>query len=336
MSAGVDYAFSSPDPVKLKAAGVDFAGRYLGAGTADKRLTHDEALSLNRAGIKCVSLVEGSRMDPLRGAPMGHDHALAAARDRTVLCVPAGRPFYFAVDWDVQLEQWAAVSAYLSGAAGIIGWGQVGVYGGLKAVTWAHDTLPVRWLFQTYAWSGGVWHPAAQLRQVHNDIQLAGGTVDLCQSTTVDYGQWTLTGPGRTEDMTTIVRCEENGGYYVYPQTKWLMTEGAVDAALHAYGLDRSAIVAFPTLDSVRDAMGIIPGLDAATDSHGNLPYAGVDQAAIQASAATGASAGVQGAIGSGSQLAQEVAAAVSEGLGTLSGSITLSGSLSGRVGQAS
>lgn len=336
MTAGVDYAFSSPDPAGLYAAGVRFAGRYLGAGTADKRLTLDEATQLSHAGVACVSLVEGRTTDPLGGVNVGHDHATAALREGQSIGMPGGRPYYFAVDWDVQLSEWPAVSAYLSGAASVVGWANVGVYGGLRCMRLAHDTTPVRWLFQTYAWSGGIWHPAAQLRQVHNGVQLAGGTVDLCQGLTVDYGQWMLTDPSELIQGDTMYLIKENSNTTVW-LSNGIVRRSFSDMAV-VDGLIQAGLVAKPVGDVPTEHYGWIMTVGVGQlDAYAGRPDTElVDQAGIQASAATGAAAGIRAAIGDGSQVAQELSTAVAAQLGTLTGSLTLSGSLSGRVGSSS
>ncbi|MFI2206441.1 hypothetical protein ACH47Z_37915 [Streptomyces sp. NPDC020192] len=52
------------------------------------------------------------------------------------------------------------------------------------------------WGWQTYAWSGGNWDSRAQLRQVQNDITVAGHDADLDQAMAADFGQWGGKGGG--------------------------------------------------------------------------------------------------------------------------------------------
>jgi hypothetical protein len=106
--------------------------------------------------------------------------------------MPDGRPIYFALDVDpasLTSLQWLAVEQFIDAAAGAIGRDAVGVYGGYAAI---ERLVPARarWGWQTYAWSGGRWSTKAQLTQYRNGVALAGGTVDLCRSTTTDFGQW--------------------------------------------------------------------------------------------------------------------------------------------------
>ncbi|MDN3568420.1 hypothetical protein QWZ14_28910, partial [Paeniroseomonas aquatica] len=51
----------------------------------------------------------------------------------------------------------------------------------------------VKWLWQTYAWAGGRWHPGAQLQQYKNGVRVAGADVDLNRATTSNFGQWAAT-----------------------------------------------------------------------------------------------------------------------------------------------
>lgn len=335
MTLGVDYAFVHPNVGQLYDAGVRFAGRYVGAGTADKRLTRDEVLALNQAGIPVVSLVEGYSNDALRGYGTGHDHATAALRDLAALGAPTDRPMYFAVDFDMQPGQWSAVFDYLRGCAAVIGWDRVGVYGGLRTVQLAHERGGVRWLFQTYAWSNGVWYPAATFRQTHNGQLMAGANVDLCWSIESDIGQWSIVGPAKPEGVQDmfLVKTDDSDTVFLSngvnrrPITQWST----------CLGLAQRGLVSLPPGANPQTGDGIVVVIHATLidDWAGPVPGGLVDQAAIQASASTGAAAGVQGALGDGSVLAAGVASAVGQALGTLRGSFTLSGPLTGPDGGA-
>ena len=149
MTLGVDYAWSHPNVSQMFDAGVRFAGRYVGAGSEDKRLTRDEALALNTAGIAVVSLVEGAERDMLRGYGTGYDHAKAAVRDLKAIGADPTRPMYFAADWDVQATDWPAISQYLMGAAAVI----AGI-GSASMAGIARSSLPM-----SATWFGGCFKP---------------------------------------------------------------------------------------------------------------------------------------------------------------------------------
>jgi hypothetical protein len=88
--------------------------------------------------------------------------------------------------------------------------------------------------------------------------------------------------PQQGGDVTAIVHCQENGGYYAYPVPKWFLSVPAAQATAAAYGV---AITEVPTLAEMRDRFGYVPGTvamiaagtaDVLADAHGNvLPSVG-------------------------------------------------------------
>jgi hypothetical protein len=106
-------------------------------------------------------------------------------------CRTAGRLF-FAVDFDASGGQEGAISAYLDGAASVLGEAGTGVYGGFNVVKHALDHGHCKWAWQTYAWSGGQWDGRAQLRQYSNDHIIGGVGLDYDESKTADFGQWRI------------------------------------------------------------------------------------------------------------------------------------------------
>ena len=189
---GVDYAGSRPDPVKLYAAGKRFAVRYGGPGGSWKHLTAAEARALTAAGLALVANAEGTADGLLGGWSVGADWARSADQHFRGLGMPASRPIYLSVDFNVTSSQWPAVREALRGAASVIGPARVGVYGGRLAIEWARRDGVARWFWQTYAWSAGIWVPGNHIEQYNNAEQVAGGVVDLCRARVADYGQWTL------------------------------------------------------------------------------------------------------------------------------------------------
>lgn len=194
---GVDYT-GGVNIGQLAAAGKVFACRYGGPGGAWKHLTPTEAQALSAAGIAIVANAEGSAAGLLGGWSAGVDWARSAEAHFAACGMPAGRPIYLSVDFDVTSGQWAAVASALRGAASVLGVSRVGVYGGRRAIEWAHRDGVAQWFWQTYAWSGGVWVPGNDLEQYRNGVSLAGIQLDLDRALTTDYGQWKTTG----DDMT--------------------------------------------------------------------------------------------------------------------------------------
>lgn len=330
---GVDYSDARPNVGQLWQAGIRYVARYIGAGGVEKRLTRDEALSLNRAGLPIVSLVEGGENDALQGSATGVDHAHAAERDVVALDIPRDRPAYFAVDFDMTDAQWPAVHDYIRGAQSVMGVDRVGIYGGLRAVTYARERASVPWLFQTYAWSDGLWYPGAQLRQTLNNQTIGGGSVDLGLAMTVDYGQWSLINPSnRRKDMPHWLYDPNGSSQYMASADFERVWSFDAYTTWHRLRLADGEPVSYPADPGDIEAGRYGQYMGAWKDPHTASGLI-VDQVAMQA-AINGA---VQNAFGQygvqAPQLAQDVAKAVAQSLGTLTFSSSLSGTLSGRVG---
>jgi hypothetical protein len=223
---GVDYAFSSPSPAGLAAAGKQFAMRYVGPGSSPKHLTVPEAMALDRSGLSIVTLVEGAADAARGGYAIGRQHAQSAVAMMRARGFPAARPMYFAIDYDVAASNWAGPREYLRGAGSVIGPALVGVYGEYDVMVWAARDRVAAWFFQTYAWSGGRWYAGNHVEQYRNQTALAGGIVDLCRAKVADYGQWSLSSQGDDElkpderawlyNASNIARAMVAGSNFVY------------------------------------------------------------------------------------------------------------------------
>jgi len=273
----VDYAFTTINERALAAAGKAAAGRYVGPGSAAKHLTPTEVARLHAAGLSIWLNVEGAAGDAAAGWSLGISHAGQAENARIALGAPAV-PLYFAVDFDVTPGQWPSVRQYLRGAATVVGFRRVGVYGGVNAVTWADRDACAAWFFQTYAWSGGRWFPGNHLEQYHNGVALAGGTVDLGRAKQANYGQW---GPAGTvtpleDDMMKFVRTEtgavwltngitryhipDPGAYAIALKTQGQSTADVIqikEAELPAWGADVAAAGAAISADQILNALAV-------------------------------------------------------------------------------
>src|SRR5262249_31326383 len=120
---------------------------------------------------------------------LGAQHAQAADGQAQAVGQPAGRPIYFAIDFDAQPSDQGAIDAYFDGVASVIGQGRTGVYARYGPLSRLLGEGKDAWAWQTYAWSYGQWDPRAQIRQVQNDIG-PGGEMDLDQAVAPDFGQW--------------------------------------------------------------------------------------------------------------------------------------------------
>jgi hypothetical protein len=188
---GVDLATPVTNPGAMKAAGVHFVCRYVSTPGNAKNLTKAEADALKAAGLDIVVVFETTADRALSGHAGGVADAHSARTQAHACGQPAGRPVYFAVDFDAA-GQTTHVNAYLAGVASVLGKTGTGVYGGLAAVKAALDAKVCTYAWQTYAWSGGVWDKRAQLQQYENGQTLAGHSVDYDRAMTTDYGQWHL------------------------------------------------------------------------------------------------------------------------------------------------
>lgn len=187
---GVDYSGSRPSGICLWANGKRFAARYFGPGGAWKHASAAEVAGLRAAGIDIVALAEGFEDDARLGYAKGQEHAISASSAAMAAGKPQNRPIFFAVDYDAPPSHYTAIAQYCNGAASVIGRGNVGIYAGYKVVDYLFGIRAATFFFQTYAWSGGRWHPAAGLQQYRNRQVVCGGEVDLCRSVADDFGQW--------------------------------------------------------------------------------------------------------------------------------------------------
>jgi len=192
---GVDYAYGTPDPAKLKKAGVQFVCRYLSTPGNSKNLTRAEAAMLKAAGIKIVVVFEKTATRALSGRNAGADDARSALSQAVLAGMPHGSPIYFAVDFDASPAAQTQINAYLTGAGSVLGKSCVGVYGGYYVCKRALDAGVVNYAWQTYAWSGGQWDSRAHIRQFKNAQHLAGLSVDFDEAMKADFGQWRTPGP---------------------------------------------------------------------------------------------------------------------------------------------
>ena len=224
---GVDYSYARPSPSATRAQGYTFIARYL-SHDGSKALTAGEAQAAFGAGLDVAVTWEDTAQASLGGYPQGVADATTAAAEAAAAGMPAGRPIYFAIDFDASAAQQGAIDAYFDGVASVIGRSATGAYGGYDPIQRLFDAGKITWGWQTYAWSGGAWDPRAQLRQVENGI--AGGSEDLDEAVAGDFGQWGPNAPGPTMPAPTgyagITPTADGGGYWIVK----------VDGGVFSYG----------------------------------------------------------------------------------------------------
>jgi hypothetical protein len=190
---GIDYAWQHPDPKAIKDAGFDFVCRYYSRDPS-KNLTRAEADALTAAGLWIVGNWEYGAQDALRGYAGGVSDATLARQQADACGQPHDRPTYFSKDWDVTPAQEATVTEYDRGADSVLGVGDVGDYGGFYPLRVQRDAGVISWEWQTTAWSGGLWEPRVNIRQV-GTATIGGVQVDVNEAYSADFGQWQ---PGRS------------------------------------------------------------------------------------------------------------------------------------------
>lgn len=194
MYLGVDYMLRSDSAYPaFKEKGVGFVCRYLCPPKWPKLLTNEEARVLSDAGFNIVSVWEDNSVRASwftwdRGVREGLGAVAAAEKAGQ----PAGTAIYFAVDYDAQPGDMAAIATYMDAVEAQLQGYVLGVYGGYKVIDYFANR-GVKYLWQTYAWSGGKVHPKAQLYQYHNGINIGGVATDL-NKCFADPGWWRIGG----------------------------------------------------------------------------------------------------------------------------------------------
>jgi peptidoglycan hydrolase-like protein with peptidoglycan-binding domain len=184
MSFGVDYSFSRPKVADLKAKNVSFVLRYTptydakGNEVSKKGLTYEEAKSLNSAGIKCGLVFESYAARAAEGFKSGAADATTA--NLAAKSLKPGCVLYFAVDFNPSSSEMSHVVDYFKGICSVLDVERVGVYGGYATIAAISKAGVASQFWQTYAWSNGKWHPAANLRQYLNGQTIGGAGVDFC------------------------------------------------------------------------------------------------------------------------------------------------------------
>jgi hypothetical protein len=188
---GVDYSAGRPGGAALAKAGQKYAARYL-SHTASKNLTPAEAADLAAHGVSVVVVWETTANRAGAGRAAGVADAKEALAQARACGMPAGRPIYFAVDWDANP---AVVAPYFQGVLSVLGLKASGGYGGFKVIKYLLDNRLISWAWQTVAWSAGRWDARAVLRQPGTTTHINGVDCDRDIATASDYGQWM---PGRS------------------------------------------------------------------------------------------------------------------------------------------
>ena len=191
---GYDFSWGRPGASALKAAGATFVVRYIyprSQVAGGKNLTRSEAGGYLAALLRIVSNFESQAGRALAGYNAGLADAAAADAQHRECGGPAAAPIYFSVDVDVtNSNQMAAVVAYFQGVASKIGLARTGAYGEYEVIKYLFDHGLIKFGWQTYAWSHGLYDERCQLAQDKNGLKVGGADVDYDTAHAANYGQW--------------------------------------------------------------------------------------------------------------------------------------------------
>lgn len=243
---GIDFAWSKPTAAEAKAAGAHWAAGYYSTDPT-KNLTHAIVSEYLAAGLAIVGVWETTTGRALAGFTAGANDARAADEQRAAAGLPGTAVIHLAVDMDTS---WPLVEQYFAGASSVLGQHRVGVYGGVNVIAGAAAAGYI-YLWQTVAWSGGVWDSHAT---IHQELgTLFGGGSDIDYSEVADFGQypnsnttqgndlptpfdvWAYKGPGDTPDVhqtvqNTAAQSKSNGAQLTAIKTELDAVKTAVSA----------------------------------------------------------------------------------------------------------
>lgn len=210
MATVLDYS-AKPIPARLiRDAGHLGAIRYI-SPPREKWMQAKPATEQETADFKAYALDTAfvwqyggvTNPDCMRGAEGGKADAEAADKQLREI-KRTGYPVFFAVDFDITLNQWNQTAVhYFKAACEVLGRERVGIYGHSRVCDWAREDGVIGsagdgkyLMWQTISWSRGVVHPQAVLLQnVHNVPGPGGVQVDVNQ---VLHTYWGQHPPGNT------------------------------------------------------------------------------------------------------------------------------------------
>jgi len=186
----IDYSAGQVSIAALKGNHITAILRYLSL-TPSKDLTAAELVTAMAGGIGVATVWETTADRTLAGSVGGVADAQTARAHARALGKPDNRPIYFAVDFDAAPSQMPTILDYCRGFSSVLGGpSQTGAYGGYWVVKYLSEQGACDYLWQSLAWSGGLWHPAAQLQQYAFGRIYGGVDCDVNRIVRSDFGQW--------------------------------------------------------------------------------------------------------------------------------------------------
>jgi hypothetical protein len=152
MSEVLDYSWGRPDLAEVKVAGFIGVMRYLSNDTTGKNISAEEATEIRSAGLELGLVWEDTSNAVLGGAARGTADAKTALAQAQA--VDYTGPLYFAIDYDAPESDQAAIAAYFTAVAQVIGLGRTRAYGGYGPLSRLYAAGLITGDWQTTAWSG--------------------------------------------------------------------------------------------------------------------------------------------------------------------------------------
>ena len=183
MIRGIDTAtrLSAAKCKELKAAGVEFVGRYLVPAVGNlkwKALAKAEAEAITDAGMKLLCVYETTADRAKNGMAAGAVDGANALKCAREINMPASGIIYFAVDFGATELDMDAIEAYLRAARENTAEYEIGVYGSYSVIEHMARRNVCRAYWQCVGWSNGQKSPALNVYQSMWSHPLCGISVD--------------------------------------------------------------------------------------------------------------------------------------------------------------
>lgn len=228
MATVVDYSAGVPPASAIKNAGHEGAVRYISPPRAlwmkGKPVQRAEVDDFDAHGLKMAMVWQYGKeqdSDVMRGWNGGLWDAYAA-QDHLNAIRCAGHPVFFAVDFDISVEEWNSRAVeYFRAACSVLGRDRVGIYGHSRVCAWAAEDGVIAEIgdgkflaWQTAAWSHGERAPEAVLYQRPGHVVVGGVECDVNEVLHPEWGWRALAGvdltpvpsePAPTPESTPVV-----------------------------------------------------------------------------------------------------------------------------------
>lgn len=202
MATVVDYSAGVPSARLIRDVGHDGAVRYISPPRAlwmkGKPVQRPEVDDFDTQGLKMAMVWQYGKeqdSDVMRGWNGGL-HDAYAAQDHLNAIQCAGHPVFFAVDFNISVEEWNSRAVeYFRAACSVLGRNRVGIYGHSRVCAWAAEDGVIAEIgggkflaWQTAAWSDGERAPEAVLYQRPGQVNIGGVDCDVSEVLHPEWG----------------------------------------------------------------------------------------------------------------------------------------------------